>query len=148
FHERTGSAVCRFFVMYGQTEATARISYVPCDRLGQKIGSIGIPVPEGHLSLMPLDDSEMRELIYSGPNVMMGYAETAADLAAGNELGGILRTGDLASVDSDGFFYLTGRLKRFAKLFGHRISLEDVEKDIEARYAIRAAAIDHEGQLR
>jgi len=147
FHERNSSAGCRFFVMYGQTEATARISYVPFEQLGEKIGSIGIPVPEGHLSLAPAEDSDQQELIYSGPNVMMGYAETAADLAAGDELRGKLRTGDLAATDSDGFFFLTGRLKRFAKLFGRRISLEDVEKDIEMRYSIRAAAIDREGQL-
>jgi long-chain acyl-CoA synthetase len=147
FYERTLSAGCRFFVMYGQTEATARISYVPPEQLGEKIGSIGVPVPGGRLWLPPVDDSGMQELIYSGPNVMMGYAESADDLAAGDQLGGILRTGDLAAVDSDGFFFLTGRLKRFAKLFGRRISLEDVEKDIETRYAIHAAAIDREGQL-
>lgn len=148
FYERTRAAGCRFFVMYGQTEATARISYVPCEWLGEKIGSIGIPVPNGHLSLAPLEDSDLKELIYSGPNVMMGYAESVEGLAAGDELGGTLRTGDLATLDSEGFFYLTGRLKRFAKLFGRRIGLDDVEKDLEMRYPIHAAVIDREGQLR
>jgi long-chain acyl-CoA synthetase len=147
FYERTRSADCRFFVMYGQTEATARISYVPFEQLGEKIGSIGIPVPQGHLSLMPQEDSDMKELIYQGPNVMMGYAETAGGLSVGDELGSTLRTGDLATVDTDGFFFLTGRLKRFAKLFGRRISLEDVEKEVETHYAIRAAVLDREGQL-
>jgi long-chain acyl-CoA synthetase len=148
FYEHTSAAGCRFFVMYGQTEATARISYVPFERLGEKIGSIGIPILNGHLSLAPLEDSDLKELIYSGPNVMMGYAESVEDLAAGDELGGTLRTGDLATLDSEGFFYLTGRLKRFAKLFGRRISLEDVEKDLEMRYPIHAAVMDREGQLR
>lgn len=148
FHERTRAAGCRFFVMYGQTEATARISYVPFERLGEKIGSIGIPIPNGHLSLAPLEDSDQQELIYRGPNVMMGYAESAEDLVAGDELRGTLRTGDLATVDGEGFFQLTGRLKRFAKLFGRRISLEDVERELEMRYPIRAAATDGGGRLR
>jgi len=147
FYESSSAAGCRFFVMYGQTEATARISYVPCEQLGEKIGSIGIAIPNGRLSLATREDSDQQELVYSGPNVMMGYAETAADLADGDELGGTLRTGDLATVDNDGFFFLAGRLKRFAKLFGRRISLEDVEKDLETQYSIHAAAIDREGQL-
>jgi acyl-CoA synthetase (AMP-forming)/AMP-acid ligase II len=134
--------------MYGQTEATARISYVPFDQLNQKIGSIGIPVPEGRLSLSASEESDQEELVYTGPNVMMGYAQSAEDLAAGDELCGKLRTGDLATVDRDGYFYLAGRLKRFAKMFGRRISLEDVEKDLERRFSIRAAAVDREGQLK
>ena len=147
FYELSNSAGCRLFVMYGQTEATARISYVPHEQLGEKIGSIGIAIPNGHLSLAPAEDTDQQELVYSGPNVMMGYAETTADLATGDELRGRLRTGDLATADGDGFFFLTGRLKRFAKLFGRRISLEDVEKDVEKQYSIRAAAIDREGKL-
>jgi acyl-CoA synthetase (AMP-forming)/AMP-acid ligase II len=147
FHERAGAAQCRFFVMYGQTEAAPRIAYVPHQRLGEKIGSIGIPIPNGRLSLAPLEDSDQEELIYQGPNVMMGYAESAEDLAAGDSLKGTLRTGDLATADTDGFFYLTGRLKRFAKLFGRRISLEDVEKELETRYPVQAAATDREERL-
>lgn len=141
------AAGCRFFVMYGQTEACARMSYVPWERLSEKVGSIGVPIPGGHLSLAPLEGTDQRELVYAGPNVMMGYAESAADLAAGDERQGVLRTGDLATVDADGFFYLTGRLNRFAKLFGRRISLEDVERDLEARYALQIAATDRDGQL-
>lgn len=147
FHESTGAAGCRFFVMYGQTEATARISYVPCERLGGKIGSIGIPIPAGGLSLASLPDSDRQELVYRGPNVMMGYAESAQDLATGDELGGTLNTGDLATVDDEGFFYLCGRLKRFAKLFGRRINLEDVERDLERLYPVQAAATDRAGAL-
>jgi acyl-CoA synthetase (AMP-forming)/AMP-acid ligase II len=147
FYERCRSASCRFFVMYGQTEASPRISYVPHDRLGAKIGSIGIPIPGGHLSLASVAGTEQQELIYRGPNVMLGYAESAADLAAGDELKGTLRTGDLASADGDGFFYLEGRLKRFAKLFGRRVNLEDVERALEARYPIHVVAQDHDGDL-
>jgi acyl-CoA synthetase (AMP-forming)/AMP-acid ligase II len=113
----------RFFVMYGQTEATARIAYVPPDRLLEKVGSIGIAIPEGRLSL----DSETGELLYSGPNVMLGYAETRDDLTKGDELNANLRTGDLCKQDDDGFFYLVGRLRRFLKIFGKRFSLDEME---------------------
>jgi acyl-CoA synthetase (AMP-forming)/AMP-acid ligase II len=115
----------RFFVMYGQTEATARIAYVPPERLADKPGSIGIPIPGGELSV---DDGE---LVYRGPNVMMGYATTRADLARGDELGGVLRTGDLGHHDDDGFFYVTGRAKRIAKVYGQRINLDEVEAAID-----------------
>jgi acyl-CoA synthetase (AMP-forming)/AMP-acid ligase II len=148
FHERARAAGARFFVMYGQTEATARIAYVPWERLGEKLGFIGIAIPNGHLSLAPVEDSDQQELIYEGPNVMMGYAESAAGLGTGDELKGTLRTGDLATVDGEGFFKLTGRLKRVAKLFGRRISLEDLEHELEARYPIEAAVTDRDGRLR
>jgi acyl-CoA synthetase (AMP-forming)/AMP-acid ligase II len=113
----------RFFVMYGQTEATARITYVPSDQLSRKIGSVGVAIPGGSLTT----DQETGELIYTGPNVMMGYATCRQDLARGNELHGVLRTGDLARMDADGYVYLTGRLKRFLKIFGKRFSLDEVE---------------------
>lgn len=132
----------RFFVMYGQTEATARISYVPPDMLPQKIGSIGIAIPGGSLSLAAVEGSTLEELVYSGPNVMMGYADRPDSLAAGDCQDGILRTGDLARIDEDGFYYITGRLKRFAKLFGKRVNLMDVEMALESQYGMRAAAVD------
>ncbi|GAA3528311.1 AMP-binding protein [Nonomuraea rosea] len=112
----------RFFVMYGQTEATARIAVLPPDRLAGKLGSAGVAIPGGRLSI------DEGEVVYHGPNVMMGYAETAADLARGDDLGGVLRTGDLGRLDADGFLHLTGRLKRIAKIFGVRINLDDVER--------------------
>ena len=113
----------RFFVMYGQTEATARIAYVPFERLREKVGAVGLAVSGGSLTTDPATG----ELIYSGPNTMMGYAESRADLAKGDELHGVLRTGDLARQDAEGFFYINGRLKRFLKLFGKRFNLDDVE---------------------
>jgi len=119
----------KFFVMYGQTEATARISYVPFERLGSKVGSIGVAVPGGMLKV----DQQTAELIYRGPNVMMGYAECREDLAKGDELQGILRTGDLAREDADGYFYIEGRLKRFLKLFGKRFNLDEVESVLSRR---------------
>ena len=116
----------RFYVMYGQTEAAPRISYVPPEALAGKLNSIGIPIPGGNLQL----DSETSELIYSGPNVMMGYAETQSDLSKGDELGGVLRTGDIGTVDEQGFFAITGRLKRFVKLSGNRYGLDEIEVEL------------------
>ncbi len=116
----------RFFVMYGQTEASPRISYVPPEVLKTNINSIGIPIPGGKLEL----DRETSELIYSGPNVMMGYAECQQDLSKGDELRGVLRTGDIGSVDAQGFFKVTGRLKRFVKLSGIRYSLDEIEAQL------------------
>jgi len=120
----------KFFVMYGQTEAAPRISYVPFDQLGRKIGSIGMAVPHGSLTL----DQRTGELIYHGPNVMLGYAECREDLAKGDELFGVLRTGDLAFQDADGYFYITGRLKRFLKLFGKRFNLDEMEIILSRRF--------------
>lgn len=143
FHERVAAAGGRFWVMYGQTEATARISYVPPAELGRKIGSIGIAIPGGTLDLAPVpDDPSLDELVYRGPNVMLGYADSPADLALGDVQGGALRTGDLGARDADGYFSVTGRLKRFAKLFGRRVSLEDIERDLESSFDVRVAATD------
>jgi acyl-CoA synthetase (AMP-forming)/AMP-acid ligase II len=144
FHARASSAGARLVIMYGQTEATARISYVPPERLGDKIGTIGVAIPGGRLWLEPLEggESSVAQLVYQGGNVMMGYAETIADLGLGDVLHGVLRTGDLGTVDDEGFFTVVGRLQRFAKLFGRRVSLEDVERELEAAFPVRAIATD------
>lgn len=110
------------YIMYGQTEATARISYVPPDRLTEKIGSIGIAIPNGTLSI----DAANSELLYSGPNVFGGYATDAEDLENWEAID-LLRTGDLARKDTDGFYYITGRMKRFVKLYGNRLNLDELE---------------------
>ena len=143
YHARATQAGARLVVMYGQTEATARISYVPPGRLGEKVGTIGVPIPGGRLRLEPLEgDGSAAQLLYQGDNVMMGYAETTSDLGLGDIQHGLLRTGDLATVDEDGYFTLVGRLKRFTKLFGRRVSLEDVERELEATFPVRAIATD------
>jgi acyl-CoA synthetase (AMP-forming)/AMP-acid ligase II len=127
----------RFFVMYGQTEATARIAYVPPDRLSEKPGSAGIAIPGGRLSIETAgpepagaettDGLVTGEVVYEGPNVMLGYADRASDLALGDELGGVLRTGDMGYLDVDGFLFLIGRSKRIAKVFGLRVNLDEIE---------------------
>lgn len=112
-----------FFVMYGQTEATARMAYLPVDKVIAKMGAIGIAIPDGRLEIDPSN----KELVYFGQNVFGGYAEQPDDLAIfKQELP--LRTGDIAEQDEEGYFYIKGRLKRFVKLFGNRVNLDDVEK--------------------
>ena len=120
----------KFFVMYGQTEATARMSYIPPDKCIEKIGSIGIPVPGGRMEI-----ASDGELLYYGPNVSLGYATKREDLALGDVNGGCLRTGDMARVDEDGYFYITGRKKRFVKIQGKRISLDKVQEDLQEAFA-------------
>ena len=111
----------QFFVMYGQTEATARICILPPADLPAKLGSVGKPILGGELSI------DGGTVLYKGPNVMLGYAETRADLARGDELKGSLSTGDKGHLDGDGFLYITGRMTRFAKISGLRINLDEVE---------------------
>jgi acyl-CoA synthetase (AMP-forming)/AMP-acid ligase II len=127
-HARGG----RYFTMYGQTEATARMAYVPADRAARKLGSAGRAIPGGRLVVerdgVPVDAPGVAgEVVYHGPNVMLGYAGCRADLARGDELGGRLATGDLGHLDADGYLWLHGRTSRFAKLFGLRIGLDEVE---------------------
>jgi acyl-CoA synthetase (AMP-forming)/AMP-acid ligase II len=112
----------RMFVMYGQTEAAPRMACLPPSHLGEKLGSAGRAMPGGAFTIQD------GEVVYQGPNVMMGYAETAADLARGDDLGGVLHTGDLGRIDEDGFLFITGRIKRIGKVFGVRINLDDVER--------------------
>ncbi|WP_310497574.1 AMP-binding protein [Sandarakinorhabdus sp.] len=124
------AAACgkRFFVMYGQTEATARIAYLPPDLAVTHADCIGIAIPGGSLSAT----EPMGELVYRGPNVMMGYASAPADLARGPELDA-LHTGDLAEQTTDGLFRITGRMSRFSKLFGLRVSHDAVEAHLAGR---------------
>lgn len=124
--------------MYGQTEASPRISYIPPDDLLDNIDAIGRPVPGGEIVL--LDDAggeitgsnKVGELVYRGPNVMLGYAENRQDLANPRVITE-LRTGDLAERKPNGYFKIVGRLKRFIKLYGLRINLDDVEVFLSAK---------------
>lgn len=127
-----------FIVMYGQTEATARMAYLPSEFALEKVGSVGIAIPGGRLAV--LDDMDKirnnpgasGELVYWGPNVTMGYANEAKDLMRGDDFGGFLRTGDIARIDEDGFFEIVGRKKRVVKIFGNRVGLDEVEGMLKA----------------
>lgn len=142
----------RFFVMYGQTEATARMSYVPAAQLAHKPGSIGIAVPQGHFTLETDDGHEITTphttgvLVYRGPNVNLGYAHGRADLAVGDVNHGCLKTGDLAYFDEDHYFYIVGRQSRFIKLTGLRYSLNDCEQ-ILAQHGFNTICTGHDEQL-
>lgn len=126
----------RFFSMYGQTEASPRISYVPAEHASAKAGTIGIPIPGGALELQSeggvvlTDAHVVGEIVYRGPNVCLGYAECRTDLALGDVNCGVLHTGDLAERDEDGYYRIVGRQKRFIKLFGHRVNLHEVERQL------------------
>ena len=124
-----------FVVMYGQTEATARMSYLPSEQCLQKIGSIGIAIPGGAFHLEDVDETTgIGELVYEGANVTLGMAENRTDLRKGDERNGILHTGDLARVDEDGYYYIAGRKKRFLKIFGIRIGLDECEHILQKAY--------------
>lgn len=139
YAENAQKAGKRFFVMYGQTEAGPRISYLPYNIAVQKPSSIGIAIPGGSLSTHDSDGTLISEpnvdgeLIYEGPNVCMGYAESKEDLAKEDENHGILHTGDIARFDKEGFFYITGRMKRFVKIWGNRCNLDSIEQLIKTK---------------
>jgi peptidoglycan/LPS O-acetylase OafA/YrhL len=119
-----------FYVMYGQTEATARIAYLPPDLTEDHPECIGRAIPGGTLRLDPIPDAPaagVGELVYSGPNVMLGYAQRPQDLALGRTVTE-LRTGDLGRLTSDGLYQVVGRASRFLKLFGLRIDLHRIEQ--------------------
>jgi acyl-coenzyme A synthetase/AMP-(fatty) acid ligase len=128
----------RFYMMYGQTEATARMSYLPWEYACKKAGSIGIAIPGGEFWLVDekgnvIEKSDTPgELVYKGDNVTLGYAENCFDLCKDDENGGVLYTGDVAKRDEDGFYYIVGRKKRFLKMFGNRVNLDELEQLIRA----------------
>ncbi len=130
----------KFVVMYGQTEATARMSYLPSEKSLSKIGSIGIAIPGGHFYIIDDDNNEIKEpnkegnLFYAGENVAMGYAEKGEDLSKDNEWNGVIKTGDIAKFDKDGFYYITGRKNRFLKIFGSRVNLDEIQDLIKDKF--------------
>lgn len=137
FATRMRGAGGKLFVMYGQTEAAPRMATLPSERTLDKLGSVGPALPGGSFEI------DGGEVVYHGPNVMMGYAMSLADLTRPDEMDGILRTGDLGHLDEDGFLYLTGRAKRIGKIFGERVSLDDVEQMLD----LRGAVVSGDGRL-
>ncbi|WP_033292114.1 AMP-binding protein [Amycolatopsis jejuensis] len=141
FNDKMLAVGGRMYVMYGQTEASPRMTTVPAERLADKIGTAGPALPGGTFAIRRDDGAEtthpkiVGEVLYRGPNVMMGYAESETGLTAGDECGGMLATGDLGYLDDEGYLYITGRLKRIGKVFGNRVSLDDLEQ------AVRSAAV-------
>jgi acyl-CoA synthetase (AMP-forming)/AMP-acid ligase II len=135
----------RLFVMYGQTEATARLTYLPPDRLGDKLGSVGIPIPGVEIVVSDDDDRPaapevVGEVCVRGGNVMKGYFrdEEATRAVLRN---GWLHTGDLGYLDTDGYLYLQGRRSDIIKSGAHRISPLDIEDVIVALPEVAEAAV-------
>lgn len=127
---RAAFPTVRFFVMYGQTEATARLSYLPPERLGDKLGSIGRGLPGTTLRVLDPEGHEVApgetgEIVAEGDNIASGY--WVPDPARQGFRDGRLYTGDLATVDDDGFIFLKGRTSDFIKPSGHRISSKEIE---------------------
>ena len=137
----------RWIATYGQSECTARMAYLPAKWALDKVGSIGIAVPNGELSLIDKDGNLIHtshtegEMCYRGKNVTMGYAREQADLALGDERNGYIRTGDLAYFDEDGCYYIVGRMGRFLKLFGMRVGLDECEQIVQTECGIECACV-------
>lgn len=143
----------RFFVMYGASEATARMGYLPPERSLEKYGSMGIAIPGGIFWLEDDDGQRIKttetpgELVYCGANVVLGYAECRDDLNKGDEMGGILYTGDIAVVDDDGYYTIVGRKKRFLKINGLRVGLDETECIIKNEFDLDCACVGTDDHL-
>lgn len=142
-----------FVVMYGAAEATSRMGYLPPERAVEKKGSMGIPIPGGKFTLIRADGSVVTtprttgELVYEGKNVTLGYAEKGEDLVLGDERHGRLETGDMAQIDEDGFYYIVGRKKRFLKIYGNRVNLDEIDRLIKGEFEIEVASAGVDDQM-
>lgn len=143
----------QFIPTYGQTEGSARMSFLKSDATNIKKGSIGKPIPGGSMLLWDdtgteiTENNKAGELIYKGGNVTLGYAESLDDLKKPDERMGVLPTGDIAIRDEDGFYFIVGRKKRFLKIFGLRISLDEVELLIKNQFEVDCFAQGSDNQL-
>lgn len=137
----------QWIATYGQSECTARMAWLPPQWAIEKVGSIGIAVPNAELSLIDMDGNAIMtphtegEMCYRGKNVTMGYARQRDDLLLGDERNGFIRTGDLAYFDEDGCYYIVGRMGRFLKLFGMRVGLDECERIVKGKFNIECACV-------
>lgn len=137
YAERTGK---QFIPTYGQSECTARMAYLEADKAAKKLCSIGKAEPNGQLSIIDNDGNEtfegeaIGEMVYRGENVTMGYAYCKEDLLKGDENYGVMHTGDIAHRDAEGYYFIIGRMKRFLKIFGLRIGLDEVENLVKTNF--------------
>ncbi|MBD5387036.1 AMP-binding protein [bacterium] len=143
----------KWIATYGQSEGTARMAWLPPQYAISKMGSIGIAVPNGQLSLRDTNGDFIKEspatgeMCYEGKNVTMGYARCREDLALGDERNGFLPTGDIAYRDEDGFYFIQGRMGRFLKIFGNRIGLDECEQIVKAAISCEAACTGNDELL-
>lgn len=136
--DRTGQRILEIFrtlgvetyVMYGQTEATARLTCLPSEKFNSKLGSVGRSI-DGVLTI----DPSTLEIIYEGPNVFAGYATVSNDLLVLDKPH-VLHTGDTGRMDEEGYLWVTNRLNRIAKINSQRVSLDDLEQQLTAYYGV------------
>lgn len=139
FAEYCQKKTVEFFVMYGQTEATARISFLPPDDITEYGDTIGKAIPGGFLSIVDekgntiIDFGLPGELVYKGDNVMLGYAQNIGDLRKGDEMNGVLYTGDIAERVTESYYKIIGRKKRFLKMYGNRVNLDEIEDYVKSK---------------
>lgn len=129
-HEYMSSQSGKFYVMYGQTEAAPRMTTLSHEQFLIAPKSVGQALPECKVDIKDPDENGHGEVSFSGPNVMMGYAESSADLLCGDTQHGSILTGDIGHLDKFGNLTLVGRIKRFAKVFGLRVNLDEIESEI------------------
>jgi len=129
-----------FVIMYGAAEATARMGYLPPEKSLEKYGCMGIVIPSGRFELIDevgniIEKTDIvGELVYYGDNVTLGYAECGMDLQKGDERHGRYETGDMATRDKDGYYTIVGRKKRFLKIYGNRVGLDETERLIKSHF--------------
>lgn len=132
-------------VMYGQTEATARMSTFFLDQHPDKLDSVGRAVPGGAFQIKNGDHTGAGDIYYRGANVCLGYVMERTDLSGNaaiwRQSAGLLDTGDVGRLDDEGYLYITGRKKRFIKCNGVRISLDELERSIENRWKVPVVCI-------
>ena len=142
----------RFCATFGTSETSARMTFLDPSFASERIGSIGKVIPPGEIFLadekLNDDGSADGELCFRGENVTMGYAECAEDLLKGDEFCGEYHTGDLARRDAEGFYYIVGRKKRFLKLFGLRVSLDETERILKTKYGQDFVCIGDDRKMR
>ena len=136
----------KFFIMYGQAEATTRISYLPHKNVIKKVGSIGIPIKGGKITLVNNNNvvknkNAVGEIVYEGKNVCAGYALSKLDINKKDKWKGKIFTGDLAKRDKDGYYFIVGRTKRFAKIYGITVSLDEIENLLKSKFGISDFAV-------
>lgn len=144
----------KFIATYGQTEGTARMTYLPPQLATHKTSSIGRAIPEGKIILIDSQGKEIQkmeaegEMVYMGPNVTLGYAIHPNDLSKEDENQGILHTGDMVRRDVDGCLYIIGRLGRFLKLFGFRVGLDECEQLVRSKFQTECACVGDDNGMK
>lgn len=142
FGKKLNEKGTKFYIAYGQTETTALVTMLPSELVTDKIGSIGIPMEGVKIEV----EENSNEIIIEGKCICLGYAEKKSDLLLQGQ-GTIWRTGDIGRMDEDGCLYLTGRKKRFIKVMGNRINLDDIERLLNEKELFKNCACLGEDDL-